>query len=136
MLCSYCQTENEGEKTSCSFCQAPLKVVRPVLSDFLLEDFYERPFSELVLLHTYDLLLLVRETRKKRSEAYDLMRSVQKASKSVQMDSGDISMAEEQYRHYTKRMKVIEGILIDRIGYKPKRVDDKLLENLMTKIST
>lgn len=34
----------------------------------------------------------------------------------------------ESYRRYTACMKVIEGILIDRMGYKPKKVDDKLLE--------
>jgi hypothetical protein len=31
-------------------------------------------------------------------------------------------------------MKVIEGILIDRMGYKSKRVDDKLLESLRKKV--
>lgn len=34
---------------------------------------------------------------------------------------------EDNYRRFTAYVYLIEGILIDRIGYKPKRIDDKLL---------
>lgn len=33
-------------------------------------------------------------------------------------------------------MKLIEGVLIDRMGYKPKRVDEKLLESLRMRIES
>lgn len=42
--------------------------------------------------------------------------------------------AESEYRRYMSHMRVIEGILIDRMGYKPKRIDDKLLISLQAKI--
>ncbi|EOW8912829.1 hypothetical protein ACOVAE_003052 [Listeria monocytogenes] len=52
----------------------------------------------------------------------------------IEIDSDTLTYAESEYRRYTARMKVIEGILIDRMGYKPKRVDDKLLISLKGKI--
>ncbi|WP_224771321.1 hypothetical protein [Metabacillus idriensis] len=52
----------------------------------------------------------------------------------IKVDSDNLVFAESEYRRYTARMKVIEGILIDRMGYKPKRIDDKLLESLKAKI--
>lgn len=62
------------------------------------------------------------------------MRTLQKAPEGVAIDSDTSTFAESEYRRYTARMKVIEGILIDRMGYKPKRVDDKLLLSLKAKI--
>ncbi|MCM3126115.1 MULTISPECIES: hypothetical protein [unclassified Mesobacillus] len=52
----------------------------------------------------------------------------------IEIDSDTLVFAESEYRRYTARMRVIEGILIDRMGYKPKRVDDKLLVSLQGKI--
>ncbi|MFP7416828.1 hypothetical protein [Priestia filamentosa] len=50
------------------------------------------------------------------------------------MDQETISFAEEQYLYYTKRAKVLEGILIDRMGYKPKTINDRLLISMDQKI--
>lgn len=38
------------------------------------------------------------------------------------------------YRELTARKNIIEQILIDRMGYFPKRIDDKLLGALEQKI--
>lgn len=62
------------------------------------------------------------------------MRSVQKGSKLIEIDSDTLAFGESEYRRYTARMRVLEGLLIDRMGYKPKRVDNKLLERLRGKI--
>ena len=99
----------------------------------VLED-VEKPFNELVCFHTYDLLVLLRLVRKERTKAYDLMLTLKKAGKSPQIDQAMVNYSEEQYGLYTKRMKVIEGILIDRMGYKPQRVDDKLLAKLAERL--
>lgn len=37
------------------------------------------------------------------------------------------NISEDDYKRFTAYMHLIEEILIDRIGYKPKRIDDKLL---------
>jgi hypothetical protein len=134
VICSYCDSENSQYAKTCGFCDAPLKKQRPKMREFVYLDQVELPFDELSIFHTYDLLILLRLVREERSKSYNLMRSVQKAPEEVVVDSETLTFAESEYRCYTARMKVIEGILIDRMGYKPKRVDDKLLESLRAKI--
>lgn len=134
MICSYCGSESEQYAVNCGFCQAPLKKQRPKIKEFVYLDQCELPFDQLSIFHTYDLLVLLRLVREERSKSYNLMRTVQKAPDGVVVDSDTRSFAESEYRRYTARMKVMEGILIDRMGYKPKRVDDKLLESLRIKI--
>jgi hypothetical protein len=132
MICSYCGFENSVDREKCGFCDAPLKKERPKMREFVYLD--ELPFDQLAIFHTYDLLILLRLVREERSKSYNLMRTVQKAPEEVVVDSDTLVFAEGEYRRYTARMKVIEGILIDRMGYKPKRVDDKLLDSLRAKI--
>jgi hypothetical protein len=134
MICSYCQSENEQYAENCGFCDAPLKKQRPKLKDYVYVDQAELPFGELSLFHTYDILILLRLVREERTKCYKLMRTVQKAQNEIVVDSDTLAFAEQEYRRYTARMKVLEGILIDRMGYKPKRVDNKLLESLRAKI--
>jgi hypothetical protein len=134
MICSYCQSENSQYVENCGFCDAPLNKQRPQIKEFIYLELCERRFSDLSLFHTYDLLILLRLVREERSKSYNLMRSVQKAPDGVVVDSDTRRLSESEYRRYTARMKVIEGILIDRMGYKPKRVDDKLLESLRKKV--
>ena len=133
ICCSYCQTENESLE-SCEFCGAPLNQLRPKLKDFLFLEQSELPFDELSLFHTYDILILLRLVREERTRSYSLMRTLQKAPEGMEIDSSSLEFAEKEYRRYTARMKVLEGILIDRMGYKPKRVDDKLLAAFKVKI--
>jgi hypothetical protein len=134
MICSYCGSENGQYAKTCEFCDAPLKKQRPQLKGFLFLEQAELPFGELSLFHTYDLLVLLRLVREERTKCYHLMRTVQNGSKLIEIDSGTLAFAESEYRRYTARMKVIEGILIDRMGYKPKRIDNKLLESLSAKV--
>ncbi|WP_299833686.1 hypothetical protein [uncultured Metabacillus sp.] len=134
MICSYCGSDNGNYAENCGFCAAPLKKQRPTMKEFVYLNQCELPFDQLANFHTYDLLVLLRLVREERSKSYNLMRTVQKAPEEVTVDSDTLAFAESEYRLYTARMKVIEGILIDRMGYKPKRVDDKLLENLRKKV--
>lgn len=135
MICTYCGSEHSSKHMeNCGFCDAPLKQQRPQLKEFLFLEQTELPFGELTLFHTYDLLILLRLVREERTKCYHLMRTVQKGSELIPIDSDTLSFSEQEYRRYTARMKVLEGILIDRMGYKPKRIDDKLLESLRAKI--
>lgn len=134
MVCSYCGSENSQYAENCGFCDAPLKRQRPTKKDFIYLEQCELPFNELSSFHTYDLLILLRLVREERTKCYKLMRTIQKAPEGVLVDSDTLSFAVSEYRRYTARMKVIEGILIDRMGYKPKRIDDKLLLSLKAKI--
>lgn len=134
MICSYCSQVNQDKQEHCIFCDAPLKKKRPELRHYVALEHASLPFGELESFHTYDLLVLLRLVREERSKCYNLMRTVQKAPKDVFIDSDTLAFAENEYKAYSARMKLIEGILIDRMGYKPKRVDDRLLESLRMKI--
>jgi hypothetical protein len=134
MICSYCNFKNKEYAEFCGFCNAPLKRQRPQLQNYLFLEQAELPFGQLSLFHTYDLLVLLRLVREERSKCYKLMRTVQKAPDGVVINSDTLTFAESEYRRYTARMKVIEGILIDRMGYKPQRVDNQLLERLKAKM--
>jgi hypothetical protein len=134
MICSYCGSKNSQYAENCGFCDAPLKKQRPQLKEYLYLEQVVLPFGELSLFHTYDLLILLRLVREERTKCYKLMRTIQKAPDGVVIDSDTFAFVESEYRRYTARMKVIEGILIDRMGYKPQRVDNQLLERLKAKI--
>jgi hypothetical protein len=134
MKCLYCEVENEDLAIDCEFCGAPLKRQRPKVNGFVYLDQCELQFKELEIFHTYDLLVLLRLVREERTKCYKLMRTVQKAPDGVVIDSETLDFAQGEYRRYTARMKVVEGILTDRMGYKPKRIDDKLLVSLRRKI--
>lgn len=133
MICSYCETENQ-ETEVCSFCGADLQAVRPEPKHYLSEEDSHLPQPELKRFHTLDLCLLMRFLRKERSDAYRLMQTVRKAPESVSVPADSIAFAEQLYRESTARMKVIENILIDRLGYKPKRIDDKMIASLQVKM--
>lgn len=133
MICTYCQTKQEQKKI-CSFCGSDLLQNRPQIKQDLSQNEAYQSQPLLATYHTYDLMLLIQYLRSERSDAYKLMQTVRKAPESVPVPSDTISYAEEQYRRNTAYMKVIEGILIDRLGYKPKRIDNKLLNALLEKI--
>jgi hypothetical protein len=134
MICSYCGSDNSSYTENCCFCDAPLKKQRPQKKEFVYLEQAELPFGQLEVFHTYDLLILLRLVREERTKCYKLMRTVQKGSRLIEVDSDTLTFAEREYKRYTARMRVIEGILIDRMGYKPRRVDDKLLESLRVKL--
>src|SRR5699024_11608159 len=76
--------------------------------------------------------------REQRSTAYKTMQSVRKAPNEVKTSRNDDDelneYGQEFYREATARKNIIEQILIDRMGYYPKRVDNKLLDALESKI--
>lgn len=134
MKCSYCQTEQEQKKI-CSFCQANLDQKRPKIKQIVSQEEAYQSQPALALYHTYDLLIMLQFLRKQRTDNYKLMQGVRKAPKEANIREDTISFAQEQYRDDTAYMRVIEGILIDRLGYKPKRIDNKLLQALESKIN-
>ncbi|KOO43755.1 hypothetical protein [Priestia koreensis] len=134
MICSYCEKENLVSADLCYFCQAPLNKKRPRLKELVFIEQAELSYQHLIEFHTYDILVLLRLVREERSKSYNLMRTLQKAPEGLVVDNDTLSYAESEYQRYTARMKVLEGILIDRMGYKPKRVDNHLLEKLRVKI--
>ena len=99
-----------------------------------LTDAY-KPYSVLNSYHTFDLLQLLRLVRRNRTEAYNSLRITLKASNEMEVPLELKNAAEDEYKRFTALMNLIEEILIDRIGYKPQRVDDKLLQAWEEKIN-
>lgn len=133
-FCSYCKTENTKDESRCTFCEADLALSRPKVKRFIeVSDAY-KSFPVLNGYHTFDLLQLLRLVRRNRTDAYNSLRITLKASNEIEVPEEFKSSAEEEYKRSTAYMNIIEQILIDRIGYKPQRIDDKLLEAWQHKI--
>lgn len=137
MICSYCKTQTQNHET-CDFCKADLTAERPKI-DPMLDDSkanYSQP--QLSKLHTYDLLLILRHLRAERTSMYKTMQVVRKAPQEAKKGVNNYEelseSGQELYREVTARKNVVEQILIDRMGYFPKRIDDKLLGALEQKI--
>lgn len=127
-FCSYCKTKNKESEIRCTFCEADLAFSRPKIKRFVeLSDAY-KPYPILNGYHTFDLLQLLRLVRRSRTDAYNSLRITLKASNEMEVPEEFKNASEDEYKRSTAYMNIIEQILVDRIGYKPQRIDDKLLE--------
>lgn len=134
--CNYCKIKQENKKI-CSFCEADLTQNRPKRKQILSQEEAYQSQPILSKYHTYDLLLFLNHLRDQRSIAYKNMQSVRKAPDEAKANNYDDlnEFGQELYREATARKNIIEQILIDRMGYYPKRIDDKLLTALEQKIN-
>lgn len=136
MICSYCKTESVNTVT-CDFCFADLAAARPKINELIdLSHHYSQP--ELQKMHTVDLLLILRRLRADRTNMYKTMQIIRKAPQEAQNGIDGYSELKADginiYQEITARKNVVEQILIDRMGYFPKRIDDKLLNALNDRI--
>src|SRR5699024_9306305 len=131
------QTKQENKKI-CSFCEADLTQERPKKKQTLSQEEAYQTQPELSKYHTYDLLLLLSYLREQRSTAYKTMQSVRKAPNKVKTRRNDYDeLSEYRQKTYLQPTAIknnIELILIDSMRYNPKRVNNKLLDALESKI--
>jgi hypothetical protein len=127
-FCSYCKTENKAGEIRCTFCEADLTISRPKIKRFVDGSDAYQPYHVLNSYHTFDLLQLLRLIRRNRTDAYNSLRITLKASNEIEVPEELKNASENEYKRSTAYMNIIEEIIIDRIGYKPERVDDKLLQ--------
>ena len=132
MKCQYCKTENAENQTRCTFCEADLLSARPVIREVDITDVLKTS-QEKRTYHTFNLLEMLQIARKERSDAYNILRIVLKSENEVEVDKDLKNSVEEQYRLFTAHVHMIQELLIDRIGYYPKRVDNKLLDRYLSK---
>lgn len=135
MICTYCQT-NQDNKKICSFCEADLTQTRPQKKQILSQEEAYQTQPKLAKYHTYDLLLFLSDLRAERTDMYKTMQIVRKAPQKAKIDGYEEVNQDGQrmYREITAQKNIIEQILIDRMGYYPKRIDNKLLGALEQKI--
>jgi len=132
VICKYCKTENAENQNRCTFCEADLLSARPVIREIDVTDVL-KPLPEKMTYHTFNLLEMLQIARKERSDAYNMLRIVLKASNEVEVDVDTKKAVESQYRLFTAQMNMIQELLIDRIGYYPKRIDENLLKKYHSK---
>lgn len=132
MQCQYCKSENTENQKRCTFCGADLLSARPTIREIDVTDVL-KPLQEKRTYHTFNLLEMLQIARKERSDAYNMLRIVLKSENEVEVDKDLKNSVEEQYRLFTAHVHMIQELLIDRIGYYPKRVDNKLLDRYLSK---
>ena len=135
MICTYCKTEQDNKKI-CSFCEADLTQTRPQKKQILSQEEAYQTQPELTKYHTYDLLLFLKHIRADRTDMYKTMQIVRKAPEQAKKDDYEETNQDGQriYRELTAQKNIIEQLLIDRMGYYPKRIDNKLLDALNAKL--
>src|SRR5699024_3538708 len=137
MQCTYCKVKQENKKI-CSFCEADVTQERPKKKQTLSQEEAYQNNIQLFKYHTYDLFHLLSYLREQRSTAYNTMQSVRKAPHEVKTSRNDYDelneYGQEFYREATARKNIIGQILIDRMGYYPKRVDSQGLDALDSQI--
>ncbi|PFY13876.1 hypothetical protein [Bacillus pseudomycoides] len=156
MFCPYCGIEAKKnhagvlEEANCNFCGGSLvdeNTGYPKLCDIKGERFefhkiqsnvfiehVEQPVSVLKTYHTFDLYLLLKEVRSMRSETYYGLRLLNNAS---EVDDEYKDLAKNQgkdYEYWTRRKFVIENLLLERQGYFPEKITDKVLGFMVDQI--
>lgn len=139
--CAYCGSELNNRY--CSFCELEL-MDRYILKDGerLKNDIPHFPeqrdifksTSELLQLETIELLCLLRHARNYRSEVYKLRIITHKAND----QGGGLEEIEASsygdYEEATKKVRVIENIIKDRVGYYPEKVTENFLSMYLERI--
>ncbi|MFB4165627.1 hypothetical protein ACE1TI_17965 [Alteribacillus sp. JSM 102045] len=133
--CVYCGSK--VDHLYCTFCDMELR--EDLLSDegkrkdvtfhdFAFLDWMNKSTPELMRMHTMELLLLLREVRKARSNNFGTLHVFNKLR---EQNSADIekltSYQGTEYEYVTRKTWVIENIIRDRLGYIPERMSQSFL---------
>lgn len=130
--CSFCGNILFGEHSGWGMYSSNGKRKSKVMKEMVFIQDAEKPLSELVNYHTHDLLVCLRLVRLERTKAYDLLRTFNKAFDCLpEEDSKQFEDTAQEsggmYEYWTRRMWMLENLLMDRMGYFPKRIDDSML---------
>lgn len=115
----------------CSFCDMIVTLEKSVENRFKgAVDYVDAAKSTSVLksYHTFDLLLLLRFCREERRSTYKLMQTLNKVKGLSNEFSEGFKEAFNQYDYWTKKTRIAESLVKERIGNIPKAVTKELLE--------
>ena len=142
--CSYCGTELNTTTSPiiCPFCLKQYhdeqelgaygeRTRKRVFTEYVTHEMINQSVYELDKLHTLDLMIALRLCREERTQLYNLIRLLNKTmdedSSSSEMLADGMKDAGEMYIDWTRKMWVIENLLVDRLGYYPSRISDDML---------
>lgn len=144
--CSYCGNEVEAplmknDMVYCNFCEAFVisaengKRKSRYQIRHIDVSCMNMALTDLMELHTYDLLLALRIARGERRSYFGLMSSIKKAASQSQEFVAPSVNAGDEYEKATGKVRQIENILLERVGYIPTQVTEHLLLRYFEKCS-
>lgn len=133
--CPHCNSDMKKvteNNSFCSFCDMIITLqekVRPFeLRGAVDHVDANKSTKYLKLYHTFDLLLLLRFCRQERRDTYSLMQTIGKVKNQSREFAEGYQEAFNQYDYWTKKTRIAESLVKERIGAVPKAVTNEVLE--------
>jgi uncharacterized protein YbgA (DUF1722 family) len=134
--CPLCRSKVKTISSSegyCSFCDLTVSLTE-TKKEILLRGAVDhidaaKSTKELMNYHSFDLLLLLRFCRQERRNHYDLMQTIGRVKHIEPQFEVGFKDAFEQYDFWTKKTRIAENLVKERIGTIPKAVTNQLLEH-------
>lgn len=131
--CPYCGSNvNAGV---CGFCDMKVNMIKEFeMKPYISHDDLHKTTPELMTYHTADLLKLLKLGREERREFYKQLTVFKKAGNETEQFRDIEKQTGNDYEYITRKTRVIEKLLKDRIGYTPNRVTDQLLSTVIGRV--
>jgi hypothetical protein len=124
-ICDFCDLEDvepsEDGKRICRFYR------KSIITDYDIK----QPLRLLMEYHTYDLLIILGMLREERRGYFNLLSTFKKAGDEFK-ESEEESIKE--YEIITRRVWSVESLLVERIGYVPRMISNKLLNTVLDRV--
>lgn len=103
---------------------------KPYFREFaFIEDAYQVT-PKLITMPTFELLYLLKLVRQRRSESYSQMNVFYKAGQSGNESYRDLEQDQgKEYRYWSRKMFVIENILLERGVFIPSRITSAFIQD-------
>ncbi|QNR70556.1 hypothetical protein IAQ67_29300 (plasmid) [Paenibacillus peoriae] len=140
--CPYCGTElrNENQSYYCVFCEMAVSAEdvqqngerRQITfqTDNVSISDAEQNTCQLMQRSTNDLIVLLRLVRQKRTDYYNYLRVINKASEKDSSFQNQAQVTGKDYEYWTRKAWVLENILRERTCVFPERITDDYLLSL------
>lgn len=129
--CPYCHSELQvvSNKSFCAYCEIEIAVKQRKVLLRSAVDYVDafKSTKDLMDYHTFDLLLLLGFVRKERREAYSYLETINRV-KSLPEFREAAKGAYEFYMDWTKKVRVVESLVKNRLGTVPKKITKELIE--------
>lgn len=154
MNCPYCATkikiDDDGvAQETCTFCGAFIRDQKSgvlqicqngeryeftKMQQHIFLEHIDQPVNDLKQYHTFDLYLLLKEVREARSQTFTGLRILNKALEDDAQFKDTADEVGNDYEYYTRKAWVIENILLERQGFFPERITDRVLQYMWEQI--
>lgn len=143
MNCPYCGTNIEMDIEMdvagiyyCDYCVMNVSIENNQyqIRDFITEEDYKKTTPEIMTYHTFDLLKMLKLLREERRFYFKYLATFKKAGNETNEFKDMEKQTGDTYEYVTRKTRVVEKILKDRMGYAPDKVTDKLLANYIARI--